>query len=199
MTRVLFCQKHNILILTLFTILLITKFDANAQSGSVRNVNLFIGGKALLEDNLAPEERAEAGIEIDFREESWPISFVTDFLFSINGETEIYELNFGARKIWNSSQKLHPFIGGGVALIRVDPDSVGVYDPDASRVGIDGELIRLGGADAGADEGAGLWIGGGLYWTFNSINIGFRVKTSYAKVYDLNAGGIHFGALIGFH
>ena len=54
------------------------------------------------------------------------------------------------------------------------------------------------------DTALGLWIGGGVYWTpAEHFNIGLEAKYSNAEVtlfgVDANAGGGHFGALIGYH
>ena len=54
------------------------------------------------------------------------------------------------------------------------------------------------------DNGVGIWLGGGVYWTLaGQFNIGLEAKFSTADVtlfgVDADAGGGHFGLLIGFH
>ena len=78
---------------------------------------------------------------------------------------------------------MRPFIGGGISFIT-------------------GEFEVLGNSDD--DSAMGFWIGGGVYWALTkNFNLGLELKSSYAEVTifddDVNAGGGHFGLLIGYH
>ena len=78
---------------------------------------------------------------------------------------------------------MRPFVGGGISIIR-------------------GELSKNRITEARI--GFGFWLCGGIYWTLaDHYNIGLEVKFSSAEInlfdVDFNAGGGHFGLLIGYH
>jgi hypothetical protein len=180
----------------LFFISIITiagsEISALGQSDWTGNVNFFLGAKALDEDEWEPvEEQTEFGVEIDFRQQNWPVSIAIDILgaadetdfggFDVESKTS--ELNIGVRKIWDKSPIVRPFIGGGVSFITGDFEAFGISEDDSSL---------------------GLWLGGGVYWTLSEhFNLGLELKVSSAEVtlfgVDANAGGGHFGLLIGYH
>ena len=156
------------------------------------NVNVFLGFKYLDEDEWEPtDEQDEFGIELDFKQQGWPVSIAIDYLSGsgdgtyagIEFESETSELNLGVRKIWDASPTIRPFIGGGIAFIT-------------------GEFGGLGLSEE--DDAVGFWLGGGIYWTLaEHFNIGFEGKVSSADVtlfgVDADAGGTHIGLLAGFH
>jgi hypothetical protein len=180
----------------LFFISIITiagsEISALGQSDWTGNVNFFLGAKALDEDEWEPgEEQTEFGVEIDFRQQNWPVSIAIDLLFAADEddfagfdvESKTSELNIGVRKIWDKSPLVRPFIGGGVSFITGEFEAFGVSEDDSAM---------------------GLWIGGGVYWTLSEhFNLGLELKVSSAEVtlfgVDANAGGGHFGLLIGYH
>ena len=182
--------------LLVFSILMIcamgSEVYAAQQSDWTGNVNFFLGAKVLDEDDWEPaEEQDEFGIEVDFKQRNWPVSIAIDFLYGsgdgtiygVKCESETTELNIGIRNIWDQSPHVRPFIGVGIAFISAEA-SVPWYSVDDSSVGI--------------------WFGGGVYWTLGeSFNIGLEAKYSTAEVtfngFDVEAGGRHFGMLIGFH
>ena len=170
---------------------------ALAQQGLwTGNINVFLGAKALEEDDWAPvEDHTEIGLKVDFRQQSWPVNIAIDFLFSsdddealgIDVEGETSELNFGVRKIWDQFPHVRPFIGGGISLIRAE---------------FKGSLLGITVSDE--DAGVGFWIDGGVYWTLGEyFNIGLEAGISKAEVtlfgVDAEAGGGHFGVLAGYH
>lgn len=61
------------------------------------NVNVFLGAKMLDKDDWEPvDEHFEAGVLIDFKQKSWPISIAIDFLRSSDEEDVSFAvLNFG--------------------------------------------------------------------------------------------------------
>lgn len=176
---------------------------ADYQNRWTGNVNLFLGGKFLEESEWRPaHEQDEWGIELDFRQEGWPVNIAIDYLRGdisesdfdpvfgsfIEAKSETAELNIGVRKIWDHFPRARPFIGGGISYITAE--SI-VFAP-----GI--------GSFFASDEAVGAWIGGGVYWEITrSLNLGFEIKYSFADVtiggVDVDAGGEHFGLLFGYH
>lgn len=168
------------------------------EGGWTGNVNLFLGGKGLNEDHWTPAEaQGEGGIQIDFRPRSWPVSLVIDLLGAggkpegSEFESRTSELNIGVRKIWEQFTYVRPFIGGGVSFVH----------GEMKGKMVDG-VVEVGSSDE--DDGAGLWFGGGVYWTLaKHFNIGLEAKLSAAEVtlfgIEANAGGGHFGMLVGGH
>ena len=156
------------------------------------NLNLFLGAKALDKYEWEPtEEQDEFGVEVDFKQVGWPVSIAIDFLsgsgegtyLGVKFESKTSELNVGFRKIWDIFPRVRPFIGGGISFITGEFSGRGLSDDDSA---------------------AGIWIGGGVYWTLGKhLNIGLEGKYSTADVtlfgVDADAGGGHFGILVGFH
>jgi hypothetical protein len=176
--------------------------DPHSWSG---NVNLFLGAKFLDEDDWEPvDEHVEGGILVDFKQNWLPFSIAIDLLYSGNDqnigiavfgfgtfsahvESRTTEVNLGIRKIWEKSETVRPFIGGGVAIINAELESK-----------------ALGVSESDDDIGVGAWIDAGIYLTLKRrFNIGIDARWSRAEV-DLfgvtgQAGGWHFGAMAGFH
>lgn len=160
------------------------------------NVNFSLGAKALEEDDWEPvEEHNEFGINIDFRQKEWPISIAIALVGSKDDESiagykfelSTTEVRFGAKKNWSPNQVMHPFLGGGLALLSID-----VEVSDGSGKGTDD------------DSSIGIWLEGGIFWTLNnSFNIGFELGYSKGEVssfgYDVDAGGGHAGLILGYH
>lgn len=99
----------------------------SGPDGWTGNVNVFLGAKALDEDEWEPtEEQSEFGLELDFKQQSWPVSVAIDVLrgsgdgthLGIKFESETSEFNIGVRKIWDQYPQVRPFIGGGISFIR---------------------------------------------------------------------------------
>lgn len=168
------------------------------------NFNAFFGGKALDDTDWFADEQAEVGARLDFRQTHWPVSFAADILFS-NGDfdgivffpglgvrayhedVKTSELNLGVRKYWGATSTIHPFLGGGLAFVRVNAK---------------GDI--LGGSHiSDKGDGTGIWLNGGLMWTFNSLNIGIDLRVTRAEVNmdagDFEGGGGHAGILLGYH
>ena len=195
--------------LLVFAILMIcamgSKVYAAQQTDWTGNVNFFLGSKTLDEDDWEPlEDQAEFGIKVDFKQQSWPVSIAIDSSYSsddgdlliwdsflgfvdldIEGNTS--ELSLGVRKIWDHFPIVRPFIGGGIAFISAE---------------MEGSAFGISVSDD--DTAMGIWIGGGVYWTISEhFNLGLDLRWSKAEVTlfdeDGEAGGTHFGLLIGYH
>jgi len=151
------------------------------------NLNFFLGKKYLDGGDWGPvDEHDEIGILSDFKHKSWPVSIAFNALSSkddvsgsVNLDAKTMELDIGVRKIWENFSYLRPHIGGGITFVeaekkRMDEDSLGI------------------------------WIGGGVYWTFDEhFNLGFDLRWSDADVtlfgIDTEAGGFHASLLVGLH
>lgn len=165
--------------------------SAFGQSDWTGNVNFFLGAKALEDEWEPAEEQTEFGIEVDFRQKSWPVNIAIDLLGAagegdlggIDFESKTSELNIGVRKIWDKTPHVRPFIGGGISFITGEFEGLSLSEDDSA---------------------VGFWIGGGVYWTLGEhFNLGLELKFSSAEItifdVDVNAGGGHFGLLIGYH
>ena len=177
-------------ILVAFLMLFFINANANEYTG---NVNFFLGGKQLEEDDWAPvDKQPEFGVLVDFKQQTWPVSIAIDVLGSSNTATKsgvdiegyTFELNLGARKIWEiSNSPIRPYIGGGLALVHAEFHADDVIDDD---------------------NATGIWINGGVYWALTeNINLGLDLRYSQADVtlygVEGKAGGNHAGVVLGYH
>jgi len=164
------------------------------------NLNFSVGGKVLDKGDWEPvDEQAELGINVDFRSRSWPISIAVGLRASTDEEDDVVvqgvildsegstkELRVGLCKIWEPTTSMRPFLGGGLAAISAEI-----------------ERSALGLTERDHDAGTGLWLNGGIYWTFGAgVNLGFEVGYSQARISlfgeKSDAGGTHAGLLMGF-
>lgn len=167
------------------------------------NFNLFAGQKWLNHGDWAPvDEQPELGLSLAFGEERAPIHFALDVLASresadavsplygpVRVKASTTEYSMGVRKIWKRGAT-RPFLGAGGCLIDV-------------RLGLDSAL----GSPQYSDRAYGVWIEGGIFWRVaGHLNLGLDVRYSKADArlhaaaasFDVAAGGLHAGALIGY-
>ncbi len=168
------------------------------------DVNFFLGQKNLKKSDWEPvEDQGEFGAEVSWGKKNWPISIATDVLGSsemktvtvfdpflgtnvkVKLEGDTGELDLGIRKIW-SKKNVRPSIGGGLAYVR-------------------GEMkaTALGVSASESDSEAGWWVGGGVFWRIGprfNLGIAARYSTATVKIagFDVEAGGTHLGALLGW-
>lgn len=181
-----------------------------AEAGWSGNVNGFLGGKRLVEDDFDADRHVEFGIMFDITPPSWPVSLAVDSLGSYGEETDSYydsfygwsdttqeistsELDLGVRKIWQAGGTMRPYLGGGLSLFSLSVKQV--TEPDAYNITIT-EYDEDG-------TGAGLWLDTGIFWTLSHFNIGFDLRFSRGQVEldgtDYQAGGNHLGVMAGYH
>lgn len=177
------------------------RLAAAGDSAWTGNANFFLGSKALNKAEWEPaNEQGEFGVEVDFRQQDWPVGIAIDllgaygegkvydpFFGEVGLESETSELNLGVRKVWDAAPHVRPFIEGGLSLVKA-----------TGKVSMSGFTIE----DSG--NGSGYWLGGGVYWTLGeAFNIGLELKASSAKAnifgQDLKVGGGHAGLLLGYH
>ncbi|MCK5394391.1 MAG: porin family protein [Gammaproteobacteria bacterium] len=177
-------------------VVILMLFTINAQSNEwTGNTNFFLGKKSLDENDWAPvDEHAEFGVLVDFRQNHWPVSIAIDFLGSIDESSEFgfdiegstTELDIGVRKILEvADSPIRPYIGGGIALINAEFKATNFFVADD-------------------DNGIGIWLNAGVYWTLNQhFNLGLDLRYSQADVTLFNvegdAGGTHVGIMLGYH
>ena len=116
-------------------------------------VSLFLGQKSLDEnelDNIEPFIDAsgnmdvgtpmEYGVAVSFGDVDWPVMIAVDLLLAEDDdsvradyyygfatedvEVETTELNVGVRKFFAAKEKVHPYVGGGVAYIQADASQI---------------------------------------------------------------------------
>lgn len=172
--------------------------------GWTGNLNGFIGGKALDDEDWFADEQAEVGVRLDFRRDDWPFSIAVDTHFSegdfkgyvffpLSGtryyeeDVDTCEFNLGIRKYWDAAANMRPFLGGGLAYAQLE-----------AKGKLDG-VTEL--SDKG--NGVGIWLNGGILWTIDAFNIGFDVRYTRVEVGldagDFEGGGGHAGVLLGYH
>lgn len=175
-----------------------------AAAGWTGNINAFLGGKGLDDDDWLADSHAEVGVLLDFGGADWPVLIAVDMLSSrgdydgyvyspslgihyYEEDVETRELNLGVRKYWDVGGSMHPYVGGGLAFVRLEAEG------------------RVNGGNTVTDSGSGegVWVGGGIQWRFGQFNLGFSVRASAAEVSldsgDYQGGGGHTGLLLGYH
>ena len=176
-------------------ILMLFFINANANEWT-GNVNAFLGQKTLDEDDWAPlDKQAEFGVLVDFKQQDWPVSIALDYLgtydeateLGINVEGTTSEFDVGVRKIWEvSGSSIRPYVGGGLAFVNAE------------------FKITSGFPVSDDDNGTGIWLNGGVYWTLGQhFNLGLDLRYSQADVTlfgeEGEAGGTHAGVILGYH
>lgn len=201
-------MKRTIAIFILVSILVFSSNASRAAGEWTGNANLIIGSKALEEDDWEPmESQSEVGADIDFAKKSWPVHLafaalqssdedtfyaeLDDEMIMARAKATTSELRFGVKKIWDQAAVMRPYIGGGVAIISAE-----LKTSAGSR--FHGVSVKSD------DQGFGLWVSGGIYWTlFERLNLGFSVGYSKATVNlfdtDSESGGSHGAFYAGYH
>ncbi|MEN6475995.1 MAG: hypothetical protein ABFD81_18415 [Syntrophaceae bacterium] len=152
------------------------------------NVNVTLGAKYF--DNVVWDTAGglETGIDFDLKHKSWPVSLSVGVSGAFSLDVSTTELRLGARKIYDATPRMHPFVGGGVDFVDAEEE----------------ELFDFDDQDPDTDTGVGPWISAGIYWTFADwFNVGFDLGYSYVPVTiadkTANAGGFHLQVLCGYH
>jgi opacity protein-like surface antigen len=171
----------------------------SAASTITGNLNLLLGQKLLSESDwkngssggVDLSEQGEVGILFDFRALNWPVNIAVDYLASEAEESsggidfggKTTEFALGVRKYFMEETKVSPFIGGGLANVSAEfsVNDVSVKENDL-----------------------GLWLTGGLnFRPVNRLNLGLAIRYTKATVEfsreDVEAGGVHAGAYIGWN
>src|SRR5262245_59183287 len=175
-----------------------------ARADADGHVDFFLGQKALDSGEWDPIDRqAEFGAVMSFGRDDWPIHIAADVFASgkdgtlsdaipadVSGGT--FEVAAGVRKIWGG-KAVHPYAGAGVALLAA---------------AIDFEVPGVGHTDD-SDSTIGPWVGGGIHsrpgarfdigldgrWSSGDVELDFG---DGATAPNLDAGGLHYGLLLGF-
>lgn len=189
----------------LLSLFLLASNAANAEdNGWSGNINLLLGSKGMSEQDWLATSHGEVGILLDFGRAEWPVNIAIDMLRS-RGEFSGYayapgpgivyveeemltrEMNLGVRHYFEPGSNMHPYIGGGLALISLEVET------------------NIGPGLLGYDEGkgGGIWLNGGIKWQLDAFNLGFDIRISAADVEldvgEFSGGGGHAGLLMGYH
>ena len=188
------------------------------------DVNLFVGQRRVSDDTLKDLEADEptqfgAFVSLDF---DWPVALALDLMSSsddssltdtegpisstLTTDVDILEFDIGVRKFWG--QKARPYIGGGLAVARVEGKVV-------ERFSFDDQPSDPFTIVDDSDTGFGYWLDAGFMYTFGrSFNLGVDLRYSDASVtlqgtpleageggpsLDVDGGGTQIGVLLGFH
>lgn len=178
-----------------------TQETTKEESQWAGHISYIFGYKRLNNDWEGAQDHVEFGlVDLDFQKKNWPIHIAGQFLSTYSPDTPdeaafkgdfsgTYELNLGLRKVWERPSQFHPYFGGGVSIIGASiTDDLGdgcYYQEDH-------------------DSSYGFWVGTGFYWILSEKwHTGLNFQYSYAEVElfgeELNAGGLHFNLLIGWH
>lgn len=175
---------------------------AGSQTRWTGHLSYVFGYKRLEGDWSPAEDQLEVGLlDFDFKKKGWPLSFAGQLLMSYSGDVPqglegnnsgTYELNLGARKIWEGNSAVHPFIGGGVSIIGATNSTFIDFGDEAGNV------------NEHSAATVGAWAGAGLYWNFaENWHTGAQLQYSWGELRlggkDLNAGGLHVLGMIGYH
>jgi hypothetical protein len=129
-------------------------------------------------------------------------SVVTSYALEYQTDVETTELGVGVRKFWGT--KLRPYVGGGLAYVRLDGKQT-----MTGTLGADLRLFSDTVVDD-SDAGLGYWINAGLLYRLGRhVNIGLDLRRSDADAklspnqasssVELDSGGTHYGVMIGYH
>jgi hypothetical protein len=185
------------------------------MSGAVQaggDANLFLGQKNLDEDDWEPiDGQMEYGVCLNFGVQDWPVSIAVDILMSSDDTTYTYdyygydydvvldgettEIAVGVRKFFNEESNFQPYIGGGAAYIDGEV-SINFTDFPGMNYSL-------------SDSAFGFWANAGVMWRLSErFNLGIDLRYSDASVtivddfleesYDVEAGGMHYGVLLGY-
>jgi opacity protein-like surface antigen len=113
------------------------------------------------------------------------------------------ELDVGIRKLFGGDRKLKPYLGGGLAWMRLD-----VLQVLNGSLGEGGEFTDIIMNDA--ENTFGFWANAGLQYTFGEkFNIGLDIRYSDAQVdvnpvdgglgLEFDTGGTQYNMLVGYH
>ncbi|TBR22393.1 hypothetical protein EPO15_08140 [bacterium] len=174
---------------------------AAAQEAWQGDVGLLLGGRRLNRQDWEPTERmGQLGLVTSWLPPRWPVALAGDLLFAGDdadarapgglGEQRgrTTELDLGVRKTWRpGGGAFRPYLGGGLSFIT-------------GRI----ELAGPAGTVTDEDDGAGLWVGGGLGWLVGKgFELGLDARLSRARTRlfgdNKNAGGGSLGVLLGYH
>ena len=136
------------------------------------NVNLSLGQRSLDENDYQPvDEQTYFGGTMDFNVD-WPVNLAGGLYFSRKsdsiGDTDVTasvaEVTFGVMKTWDVASNMHPFVGGGLGVVRASAE-------------IEDEFF----SQKEDDMSPSFYTEGGVYWRLNnSFNLGLNARFTSA-------------------
>jgi len=112
--------------------------SASEPGGGQKHISVLLGERWLDDDDWSPvDDQTVIGIGFDMPLSSMPVQFEANLFRSkdesgsVEGITR--ELSAGVRKTFDVGQpELHPYVGGGLSLIKAEVDFPGGDDDDSS-------------------------------------------------------------------
>lgn len=163
--------------------------DSQAQIGAAFSFD--VGGAVMLAvDLLVASSDGARSVEAIY-----PTVYLTDIKST--------ELDLGVRKLFGEDRKLQPYVGGGLALMRLD-----VLQVLNGSLGVGAEFTDVILDDA--ETSFGFWANAGLRYALREkFSIGLDVRYSDARVdvkpvdggsgLEFDTGGMQYNMLVGYH
>jgi opacity protein-like surface antigen len=196
--------------LSLFCLCTVFILAMTGAAQAAGDANFFLGQKSLDSDDWEPiDGQMEYGVCMNFGVGDWPVSIAVDILMSSDDTTYSYdyygyvydltldgetmEIAAGVRKFFNEESTIQPYIGGGATYVDAEVKFI--------VEGID--------SLSASDSGFGFWANAGVMFRLGErFNLGLDLRYSKAEVtvtdpfdkieFDVEAGGMHYGVLLGF-
>lgn len=220
-------------------------FGAGPATAEMKGeINLFLGQKILSEDevddlepfidgdNMDVGSPSEYGIGVSFGNPDWPVMIAVDLLIAEEDdstraeyyygfatekvEVETTELNLGVRKFWTNKEKVHPYVGGGLAYIKADVKDIAKLFAENGIPGLKQTQIDEAVLVDDDDSGIGFWANAGVLFRLNDkFSLGLDVRYSDADAefqepeflrgkqegpsdFKFDTGGVHYGIMFGY-
>src|SRR5262245_11545130 len=152
--------KRGLVALSLCLAVVAISTPAHAEG----NVNLSLGQRSLDENDYDPvDQQMFFGGTVDFSVD-WPVDLAGGLYFSRKQDSiggtdvtaSVAEMTFGVLKTWDVATNMHPFVGGGLGIVRASAE----IDDGFFNVKED-------------DTAPALYTEGGVYWRLtNAFNLG---------------------------
>lgn len=184
------------------------------------DVRLLFGQKVSNEgrlDNAGVEDQALFGVmlNVDFNK---PVALAVDLLWASDDDTlttnsadamtyftevDTIELDLGVRSLFRRDKFFKPYVGGGLAFIRMD-----ALQTVSGSLGVPGSEFTDTILDDN-DSGVGIWVDAGMLFQWKGgLNLGVDVRYSSAAVElsavgeteqdTLDAGGAYYALTVGY-
>jgi len=164
---------------------------------------------ALAVDVLAASGDARGAVDYTYQIGNEAYAYVSGSgLGSLDVDT--FEVDLGVRKFWEVAKSASLYLGAGPSWVQADFQ----HRVNASLALLDSSMMQIGQLSGDVvlvdddDNGFGYWANAGVLWRLKRVSVAFDIRWSDAEVEmtndvfaitnKFNAGGIHFGAMVGY-